>query len=147
MGSEGPEISYLDDCDFWCQTDGDKLEVDGGAGNRKNKFVWRVSKFSSIQAQKGDSIVSNSFSVISPEGVATKWRLKLFPKGNTAAEDGNLSVYLQVLETKARVSSKYSSQTNMERKWKLLPVPVEEEYLNQKYWGDGELEMHFLLTN
>jgi len=112
----------LDDCDFWCQTDGDQLEVDGGAGNRKTKFVWRVKKFSAIQAQvqKGELIASNSFSVISPEGVVTKWRLQLYPNGGESAKNGNLSVWLEVLETKARASYRILISDKNGKKMKIL---------------------------
>jgi len=99
-------MSYLDDCDFWCQTDGENSKREGGVGNRNTKFVWRLSKFSSLQAQvqKGEFIASNSFSVISPEGVVTKWRLRLYPNGDKSAKNGNFSVYLEVLEAIARAS-------------------------------------------
>jgi len=104
MGRVGPEMSNLDDCDFWCRTDGDKIER--GGRNHKTRFVWQVKNFSSRPEQKGEFIESDSFTVISLEGVATKWKLQLFPKGNTSAKDGHFSVFLKVLETKAIASFK-----------------------------------------
>ena len=77
--------------EFWCRTDGDKIE----SGRQETSIVWQVKNFSSRPEQKGEFIESDSFTVISPEGVATKWKLKLFPKGATSAKakDGSFSVF------------------------------------------------------
>ena len=97
MSSASQETLSLDDCDFWCDTDGDKIVR--GAGNHKTKFVWRVKNFSSRSEQKGDFIESDSFPVISPNDVVTKWKLKLYPYGDSKAKPGYASVYLKCLET------------------------------------------------
>jgi len=104
MSLVSPEKSNLDDCDFWCDTDGDKVER--GARNHKTKFVWRVKNFSSRPEQKGGLIESDSFTVIAPNGVATEWKLVLYPEGDLSSNDGYLSVYLQAIKTKARVEFK-----------------------------------------
>ena len=93
----------LANCDFWCDTDGEKIE----SGVEKTKFVWRVKNFSARPEQKGDPIQSGSFTVISPKGVATKWKLGFYPNGTTAAKDGYLSVFLICIsDTKTRASFK-----------------------------------------
>ena len=104
MSLVSPEKSNLDDCDFWCDTDGDKVER--GARNHKTKFVWRVKNFSSRPEQKGGLIESDSFTVIAPNGVVTEWKLVLYPEGDLSSNDGYLSVYLQAIKTKARVEFK-----------------------------------------
>ena len=76
MSSVNPEKPNLDKCSSWCITDGDKIE----SGVGKTTFVWRVKNFSARQEKKGEFIKSSSFTVISPNGVATKWKLKLYPK-------------------------------------------------------------------
>merc|ERR1719228_1434382 len=101
MGSASLEMS---NCDFWCDTDGDKIE--SGAGVGKTKFVWRVKNFSARPEQKGEYIESGSFTVVSPKGVAAKCNLELYPNGRTSAKDGYMSVSLTVMDTKARVSYK-----------------------------------------
>jgi len=90
--------------DFWCDTDGDKIESGGRVG--KTKFVWRVKNFSARPEQKGEFIESDSFTVVSPKGVAIKCNLELYPNGRKSAKDGYLSVSLTVMDIKARVSYK-----------------------------------------
>jgi len=92
----------LANCDFWCDTDGEKIE----SGVEKTKFVWRVKNFSARPEQKGEHIDSGSFTVISPKGVATKWKLGLYPNGTTSAKDGYMSVFLCIMDTNARASYK-----------------------------------------
>ena len=70
--------------EFWCRTDGDKIE----SGRKETTIVWQVKNFISRPEQKGEFIESDSFAVISPEGVATKWKLELYPKGTITAKDG-----------------------------------------------------------
>jgi len=89
-------------CDFWCDTDGDKIE----SGVEETKFVWRVKNYSARPEQKGEYIDSGSFTVISPKGVATEWKLRLCPNGTTSAKDGYMSVFLYIRDTKARASYK-----------------------------------------
>jgi len=105
MGSVSPEKSYLANCSYWCITDGDNIERGVGSVG-KTTFVWQVKNFSARPEQKGQFITSDSFSVIAPNGVVTKWVLQLFPRDITSAEDGNFSVILKLLETKARASYK-----------------------------------------
>ena len=88
--------------EFWCRTDGDKIE----SGRQETSIVWQVKNFSSRPEQKGEFIESDSFTVISPEGVATKWKLELYPKGTITAKDGYLSAFLKVMDTKARARYK-----------------------------------------
>jgi len=104
--SLGPEKSNLDNCDFWCETDGDKIEK--GVGTNKTKFVWRVKNFNARQEQKGESIHSESFTVVSSTDVATKWKLELYPNGCSSAKEGYLSVFLLIQETKAKARYKIS---------------------------------------
>jgi len=105
MGSVSPEKSYLANCSYWCTTDGDNIERGVGSVG-KTTFVWQVKNFSTRPEQKGQFITSDSFTVLSPNGVVAKWVLQLFPRDITSAEDGNFSVFLKVLETKARASYK-----------------------------------------
>ena len=102
MGLASPEKPNLDNCSSWCKTDGDKIE----SGVGKTTFVWQVKNFCARPEKKGEFIRSDSFTVISPNGVATKWKLKLYPKGEISAKDGNFSVFLEILDTKARASFK-----------------------------------------
>jgi len=88
--------------EFWCETNGDKIER--GVGNHKTKFVWKILNFSSRQEQKGEFIESNSFAVIAPNGFATNWKLILYPKGTSFAKVGYCSVFLKVIDTKARAA-------------------------------------------
>jgi len=103
MGSVSPEKSNLDNCSYWCTTDGDKIERGVGSVG-KTTFVWRVKNFSARPEQKGQFITSDSFTVLSPNGVVTKWVLQLFPKSVAFDQDGKFVVFLRVLETKARAS-------------------------------------------
>jgi len=107
MSSASQETLSLDDCDFWCDTDGDKIVR--GAGNHKTKFVWQVKSFSSRSEQIGEFIESDSFTVISPNDVVTKWKLMLYPNGKKMVKkDGinvkHLTVALCCHETKAIAS-------------------------------------------
>ena len=104
MSSVNPEKPNLDKCSSWCITDGDKIE--SGVEKKNTTFVWRVKNFSARPEKKGQFIQSDSFSVISPNGVATKWKLYLYPKGDKYAKDEKFSVYLEILDTKARASYK-----------------------------------------
>ena len=140
MSSASEEKSILDDCDFWCDTDGDKIE-NGVGGNHKTKFVWRVKNFSARTEQKGDFIESDSFAVMSPNGVATKWKLMLYPNGDLRAKDGYFSVFLKALETKTRADFMlYISDDYRKKKKALFPYdpkgmdfnPEDPEYAT---WG------------
>jgi len=86
--------------EFWCETNGDKIE----RGNHKTKFVWKIMDFISRQERKGEFIESDSFAVIAPNGFATNWKLILYPKGTSFAEDDSCSVFLKVIDTKARAA-------------------------------------------
>jgi len=97
---------YKDSCNFWCETDGDKMK--SGGGNRKTKFVWQVMNFSSRPEQKGEFFESDSFTVVSSNGVATNWKLMLYPKGTSSADEGYVSVFLKVMDTKARAAYELS---------------------------------------
>jgi len=100
--SSARKTSTLDNCNFWCQTDGDNMKR--GGGNHKTRFVWQVKNFSSRPEQKGEFIESDSFTVIAPNGVATNWKLVLYPKGTSSADEGYVSVFLKIIDTKARAS-------------------------------------------
>merc|ERR1719474_326542 len=102
MSSGSQEKSNFNDCDFWCETDGENIE--SGVGTHKTKFVWRVKNYSRRSEEKGEFISSDSFTVISADDVVTKWRLRFYPLGNSSATDGNLSIYLKPdgQETKSR---------------------------------------------
>jgi len=92
--------------EFWCETNGDKIER--GVGNHKTKFVWKIMDFSSMQEQKGEFVETDSFAVIAPNGFATNWKLILYPKGTSFAEDDYCSVFLKVIGTKARAAYELS---------------------------------------
>jgi len=90
---------------FWCETNGDKIER---GVSHKTKFVWKIMNFSSRQEKKGEFIESDSFAVIAPNGFATNWKLILYPKGTSFAEDDYCSVFLKVIDTKARAAYEIS---------------------------------------
>jgi len=90
---------------FWCETNGDKIER---GVSHKTKFVWKIMNFSSRQEKKGEFIESDSFAVIAPNGFATNWKLILYPKGTSFAEDDHSSVFLEVIDTKARATYELS---------------------------------------
>jgi len=92
--------------EYWCETYGDKIER--GVGNHKTKFVWKILNFSSRQEKKGEFIESDSFTVIAPNGFATNWKLILYPKGTSFAKVGYCSVFLKVIDTKARAAYELS---------------------------------------
>jgi len=107
MNSASEEKSILDNCDFWCDTDGDKVEK-GVGRNHKTKFVWRVKNFSARTEQKGEFIDSDSFTIISQNDTVTRWKLRLYPYGDSDAKPGYSSFYLKSLETEARASFEVS---------------------------------------
>ena len=108
MTSTSQEVDALDasNCNLIFETNGDKTEV--LAENYKTKIIWRVRNFSKRMEQKGQSIDSSSFTILSPNDIITKWRLSLYPNGNTKAEPGHFAVALTVEEVKAIASIKLS---------------------------------------
>jgi len=142
MNSASEEKSILDNCDFWCDTDGDKVEK-GVGRNHKTKFVWRVKNFSARTEQKGDFIESDSFAVMSPNGVATKWKLMLYPNG--VYNEGYFSVFLKALDIKARADFMlYFSDDHGKKKKALFSYgPKEMEFSPEDpelaAWGCVEL--------
>ena len=133
MSSISPEKPNLNNCSSWCITDGDMIE--SGVEKTKTTFVWRVKNFSARQEKKGQFIKSSSFTVISTNGIATKWKLKLFPKGNTYAKNGNFSVFLQIQETKARASYKILISNKNGKKMGTLVHSDGKVFKPEATWG------------
>jgi len=107
MSSANQEVDILDASNCCLiETNGDKTEVI--AENYKTKIVWRILNFSKRQEQKGESIDSSSFTLLSPNDIKTKWRLSLYPNGHSKAKPGNFVVALFVEEVKAIASFKLS---------------------------------------
>ena len=77
MTSTSQEVDALDasNCNLIFETNGDKTEVI--AENYKTKIIWRVQNFSKRMEQKGQSIDSSSYTLLSPNDIKTKWRLSL----------------------------------------------------------------------
>jgi len=78
---------------------------------------------------------------MSPNGVATKWKLMLYPNGDLRAKDGYFSVFLKALETKTRADFMlYISDDYRKKKKALFPYdpkgmdfnPEDPEYAT---WG------------
>ena len=108
MTSTSQEVDAFDasNCNLMLETNGDKTEVI--AENYKTKIVWRVRNFSKRIEQKGQSIDSTSFTLLSPNDIKTKWRLSLYPNGDKKAKPGHLFIALSVEEVKAIASYKLS---------------------------------------
>jgi len=137
MSSSSQEKSVLDDCNFWCQTDG--VNIERGVGTHQTKFVWQLKNYSGRPEQRGDYIFSDSFTVISPEDVVTKWKLQLYPYGDKSAKDGYLSFYLQAedQETKSRASYKIYIADNNGKQIYTIMSPAVNEFEPSTGWGWG----------
>ena len=62
------------------------------------KFVWMIENFSRVLSKSStgnDNVLfSSEFSILSPDGLETKWKLCLYPNGNKEEDAGKLGLYL-----------------------------------------------------
>ena len=53
----------------------------------------------SEERKKGDCLYSEIFEIHEPDGRTTKWRTMLYPKGERRAQDGDMSLYVESLNS------------------------------------------------
>ena len=57
-------------------------------------FFWTIKNFKNRKEKKNEFLYSDSFEIHEPDGRSTSWKLKLYPRGDNTAEDGDISLFL-----------------------------------------------------
>jgi len=94
MSNDKSQWSFpgAEDANFWCQTDGDQTT----SVRKRSRLAWEIKNFNDRTEQKGTCIRSNEFIVIGQyTDVATKWSVRVYPKGKKDSEEGNICISLQ----------------------------------------------------
>ena len=60
-------------------------------------YKWTILDFKNRTTKKGDSFNSDRFDIYEPDGRISNWSLQLYPKGDSRAQDGDLSFYIKSL--------------------------------------------------
>ena len=67
------------------------------AGEISCSYKWTILDFMNRRSKKG-SLTSEVFQIYEPDGRISNCRLMLYPRGDTRAKDGDLSLYLKSLK-------------------------------------------------
>jgi len=68
------------------------------AGEISCSYKWTILDFINRRSKKG-SLTSEVFQIYEPDGRISNWRLLLYPRGDSRANDGGLSLYLKSLNS------------------------------------------------
>ena len=61
----------------------------------KCTFFWKIENFENRKQRSGEKLTSETFEVSLPDGKVTRWEILIYPKGQTPAEDGYVSIKLK----------------------------------------------------
>ena len=72
--------------DSWCRTtSGEKAST---------TFTWTIDDFWNRPEKAGESTTSSTFTVTGPNDKVTNWGLRLYPKGVSDDDNGDIDIYL-----------------------------------------------------
>lgn len=69
----------------------------GEVSSVTSKYKWVIKNFCTGCKNVGDFLSSPEFSMLSADGVPTKWQLQLYPKGTNNDSQNYLSIFLRLL--------------------------------------------------